>query len=170
VYVEKGKKMTDNLLEFLRESNAIESVYDEDSLNQAKYAWTHLSIEKEISIGVILKVHKILMLHQPLRPNERGYFREVPVWVGNREGIEKDKIRSAMEKWCERANLMVKHPGSRIEEDINNHHIEYEKIHPFVDGNGRTGRMFLNWQRQQVGLPIFVIKESERFEYYKWFK
>ena len=48
-------------------------------------------------------------------------------------------------------------------------HIAYERIHPFIDGNGRTGRMFMNWQRLKAGLPILVIKEKEKQEYYKWF-
>jgi len=48
-------------------------------------------------------------------------------------------------------------------------HINFEKIHPFIDGNGRIGRMLLNWQRVKLGLPVLVIKESEKQEYYKWF-
>lgn len=53
---------------------------------------------------------------------------------------------------------------------MKNHHVEYEIIHPFVDGNGRTGRMFMNWERLKGGLPILVIHEGEeQQEYYKWF-
>jgi Fic family protein len=49
-------------------------------------------------------------------------------------------------------------------------HVQYEKIHPFVDGNGRTGRIFMNWWRINNGLPILVIHEGkEQWEYYKWF-
>ena len=151
-----------NLKKFLTESNAIESIYDDDSLKQAMYAWEYLIKQKEMSCGVVLKTHKILMLHQPLQPDEKGYFRHVGVWVAGREGISWPFIRDAMEAWCMNAWLYPKH--------WKDHHIRYEHIHPFVDGNGRTGRLFMNWQRLKAGLDILVIKESEKYEYYKWFK
>jgi Fic family protein len=55
-------------------------------------------------------------------------------------------------------------------ENWKDHHIRYEHIHPFVDGNGRTGRMFMNWERLKAGLPLLVIKESKKYDYYDWFK
>lgn len=155
---------------FLSESNAIEGVHDEDSLQQAKYAWDYLIEQPQLNGGVILKTHKILMLHQPLRPNERGYWRTIPIYIGGREGIDWHKITDEMAKWNERANLQITYPGSRIESDIKAHHVEYERIHPFVDGNGRTGRMFLNYQRLKAGLPLLVIHEENKRDYYAWFK
>ncbi len=158
-----------DLVSFLQENNAIEGVYDEDSLLQAKYAWEYLEALDIVDPQAILRLHKILMLHQPLLPNQKGYFREIPVYIGGREAMDHRQIRLNIAEWCKRANLMVMHPGSRIEKDIQNHHVVYEKIHPFVDGNGRTGRMLLNWQRVKAGLPILVIKESEKYAYYDWF-
>ena len=150
--------------EFIRSSNAIERVYDEDSFQQAMYAWNYLITEKEMTIPVMLKTHKILMLNQKgLHPNERGYLREVPVYIGGKEAIGWKIIRPrlatlAMNMWL--------HPRNWKE-----HHVEYEKIHPFVDGNGRTGRMFMNWERLKVGLPLLIIHEGkEQSDYYKWFK
>ncbi len=50
-------------------------------------------------------------------------------------------------------------------------HVSYEKIHPFVDGNGRTGRMFMNWWRLTNGLPLLIIHEGdEQYNYYQWFQ
>lgn len=159
---------------FLTESNNIEGVYDEDSYKQALYAWKYLSKEKEMHIDLILKTHKILMLHQKLMPYERGYFRNVAVYIGNRQGLNAVKIRDAMKHLIMNINDLVQNGKNQdegfLEGVIKRHHIEYEKIHPFVDGNGRTGRMFLNWERLQLGLPILIIKESERQAYYKWFK
>lgn len=161
--------------EFLRESNAIEGVYDKDSFNQALIAWKYLIKEKEISPHVILRTHKILMLHQKLHPNEKGYFRVVPVWVGGREGIEHEKIRDEIAHLCSNINDILVNGQNEseifLERITKEHHVLYEKIHPFVDGNGRTGRMFMNWERVKVGLPILVIHEGqEQMDYYKWFK
>ena len=156
-----------NLTEFLKESNAIEGVYDKLSLMQAREAWGYLVKQNELTIDVVLKTHKILMLHQPLQPDEKGYFRRCQVWVGGRQGVRWEKIPLEIEDWCVIANIDSDETST---EEIIRSHVVYENIHPFVDGNGRTGRMFLNWQRVKAGLPLLVIKADERGEYYKWFR
>ncbi len=148
-------------IEFLRESNAIEGIYDDASLEQAGVAWDYLKSQPILSPGVVLTTHKILMLNQPLRPNERGYFREIPVYIGGHEAMNWRFIRVRIAEWCNQVMA-----GS----DPILMHIKYEKIHPFVDGNGRTGRMFLNWQRLSRKQPLQIFTEAKRQEYYKLFK
>ncbi len=166
--------MKNDIEEFLKESNAIEGVYDEDSLQQAIYAWSYLFTVKEITPGVVLKTHKILMLHQRLQPDERGYFRRCGVRIGGRMGQDYVEVPDSIRHWCMNVNDVIK--NGKKESDVfknkivKDHHVEYERIHPFVDGNGRTGRMFLNWERINIGLPILVIKENKKNDYYKWFK
>lgn len=163
-------ELTEKETDFLNESNAIEGVYDQDSFNQASLAWQYLKRQKTLYIGAILKAHKILMLHQThLKPDERGYFRQCRVWVGGREGIEWRKIRGAIKSWIKNTETSVKIPGQN-HRNIQVDHVEFEKIHPFVDGNGRIGRMLLNWERLKADLPILIILEDEKQEYYKWFE
>ncbi len=45
-------------------------------------------------------------------------------------------------------------------------HEKFERIHPFYDGNGRTGRMIMNLMLIQAGFPPLVIKNKGRLEYY----
>jgi Fic family protein len=157
--------------EFLKESNAIEGVYDEDSLQQALFAWNYLINEDEMSAHTILKTHKILMLHQPLHPDERGYFRKVPVYIGGKEARNWKVIPTEIANWCKKMNIQIADISSRKEHRSKLLHVEYEKIHPFVDGNGRTGRMFMNWWRLKNKLPLLIIHEGqEQLDYYKWFK
>lgn len=46
-------------------------------------------------------------------------------------------------------------------------HGEFVKIHPFIDGNGRTARLLLNFELMKRGYPPIVIKKEDRLEYYE---
>jgi len=163
-------KITEEIQEFLRESNAIESVHDDTSFQQAKRAWEYLMTQKNMTTKVVLGTHNILMLGSNLDIRDIGSFRNVGVMVGGYIAINPLKIPEAMESWCEDANTSVKVP-SKEGKHIKLDHITYEKIHPFIDGNGRTGRMFMNWQRIRAKLPILIVHVGkEQMEYYKWFK
>lgn len=165
------KPNVDLIREFLDESNRIERVYDIDSLEQAVVAWDYLMTQTVMSPGVILKTHKILMLNQKgLMPNEKGYFRKIPVYIGRHEAMNALKIEDAITEFCRISNLPTK--GVDDMENMSKQlHIFYENIHPFVDGNGRTGRMFMNWYRLKNNMPLLVIHEGEeQMDYYKWFK
>lgn len=172
-------KLEQDVIDFLLESNAIEGVYDDDSMQQAVYAWEYLINQKELNRSVVCKTHKILMLHQPILGYQRGYFRddEVMITGSNRKLCAPASIPYAMEQWCQEANntvvgapMVFDIDPNEVVEGIKIDHVRYETIHPFIDGNGRTGRMFMNWQRVQVGLPILVIKEDDKYDYYKWFE
>lgn len=164
------KPTKEEINEFLIESNAIESVFDDDSLGQAWKAWEYLITQKELNTSVILETHRILMVHQPLEPNAIGAFRRCKVWVGGREGLEWKEIPAAIDEWVKDAMTSVKIPGPggrHIKVD----HVNFEHIHPMQDGNGRLGRLVLNWQRVKVKLPILIIHAGkEQMEYYTWFR
>lgn len=159
------------VIEFLRESNAIESVYDNASLDRALKAWKYLITRERISGQVIRYVHRLLA-PDGLLLAETGEYRRCSVMIGGKEAIYYEEIPSQINQWCKFMNTNAVNPTpEQAEQWAKDWHVKYEKIHPFVDGNGRTGRMFMNWHRvKKLGLPLLVIREgNEQFAYYKWF-
>lgn|SRR5574343_373659 len=163
-----------DVVDFLRESNNIENEWDDLSLQQAIFAWDYLMGEKQLTPSVILKVHKLLMLHQDtVRPDQTGYFRREPVWIAGREGKPWFVVPELITNWCKSVEAFMSKVDVEKEDAesaIKEHHLTYERIHPFADGNGRTGRIFLNWERVKLGLPVLVIREKEKEAYYEWFE
>lgn len=54
-------------------------------------------------------------------------------------------------------------------EKIAKFHLEFEHIHPFCDGNGRIGRVLINYLLLQAGFPPIIIRDKEKATYYKSF-
>lgn len=159
---------------FLRESNNIEGEWDDLSLQQAIHAWEYLRSKPKLSAHVVLKTHKILMLNQPLHPDEIGYFRKIPVSIAGRLGHPAFGLREEIIQWSQAMNNSLTDKYLETVEQKQGAavamHVLYEQIHPFVDGNGRTGRMFMNWHLKKMGLPYKIILEKEKSQYYKWFQ
>lgn len=166
--------LTKEEIEFLRQSNYIEREYSEEALENSIKAWEYAKRLKfkspnNLSLKNIREIHRRLMIR--LDPDIAGKFRRIQVGVmtkeGFREAIQWYFIKQELEALCD-SSLNPYYLG---EEYIKDWHIAFEHIHPFEDGNGRTGRIIMNLQRLKLGLPLLIINEGyEQFEYYKWFK
>lgn len=161
--------------DFLSESNHIEGVYDARSLQHAMDAWDFIISRSELTKEDILETHKLLMRSHLTTGNNLGVYRKVGVMIGGRLGLSSNLIPEAMKQWITNANDLVMNTVAEDSETllrniVKKHHVAFEKIHPFIDGNGRMGRILMNWELQKVRLPVMVIKEAERQRYYEWFK
>lgn len=160
---------------FLSESNAIERVYSGDALEDSEKAWAYIERVKKLEVREILQAHRILM--RRLRPDIAGMLRDVTVRIGGKikPFISHRLLLDELEHFCGSINELfekAKNASNEEKEEMSkNSHIHFEFIHPFEDGNGRTGRLIMNWVRWKIGLPILIIHEGEeQFNYYKWFK
>ncbi len=87
----------------------------------------------------------------------------------NRQNIVGTIITTEPSKVSEQMDSLIREyeaKGSHTLEDLAHFHAEYEKIHPFQDGNGRTGRIILFKECLKNSIIPFVILDSQKAEYY----
>lgn len=167
----------EDVIEFLEQSNAIEGEYSGEARFDAKKAWDYIMTLDQIFAGGVLEVHRLLL--ERLDPEIAGSYRTDTVWIGGmmKPFVSYTLINDGVKSTCDVMNSsMADLAQGVIDENIaarvaKTLHVQFEDIHPFFDGNGRTGRILYNWHRIKMGLPLHIIHEGkEQMEYYKWFK
>lgn len=149
-----------NIKRLIKESNLIEGIDDPKEIDQSLVAWEYLQYVQTLRHADIMKVQKIITLNQTdLRPNERGYYRDmskVNVQVGGHICPDYGYVPGMMDNWLLDYDNLEPFEAHR----------RFERIHPFVDGNGRTGRMLMWWQEAWLNRELTPILFKNRQEYY----
>lgn len=122
--------------------------------------------ETPLSAFEIRQIHALVLAD---RPEDKGRFRRVPVRIAGAYAVpaEPHLIGEKIEALLldDRAQKKRMHPIERIAR----FHLIFEGIHPFIDGNGRTGRLLLNLELIREGYPPIDIKFADRRQYYDAF-
>lgn len=121
---------------------------------------------KDVDKELILLLHKMLILN--IDENIAGRFRKQYeyVRVGTYIAPAPEHIEAMIDA------VLLEYSSSHTEyflEKIAKFHLEFEHIHPFCDGNGRIGRVLINYQFIQLGFPPIIIRDKEKALYYKSF-
>jgi len=119
-------------------------------------------IKKErMSIFLLLKWHK--RIFQETKEDIAGKFREYPIRVGNYTAPDWQDVKKLMEGFIRFVNQTKINP---VELAFRAHY-KFEKIHPFGDGNGRIGRLIMNYILWHNKYPMFILEHKRRKSYYK---
>ena len=114
-----------------------------------------------LSETVIQEIHSIILND---RLADRGIYRQVAVRILGSRHIPPNplKVPELVQEMISNYEKSAEHPVKKIA----GLHIQFECIHPFIDGNGRAGRLLANLELMKAGYPPVDIKFSDRKEYY----
>lgn len=133
--------------------------------------------KKPITEEFIKQVHSFVLRGD----EEAGKYRTIQNYVGSLTRIvytpcPPTKVPDKMKAYAEELQADCKHNVELAEQgqfnwvelfhNLAKHHIEFENIHPFVDGNGRTGRLLLIYEMISLGLLPVDVRYEERDRYY----
>ncbi|GAA4390550.1 Fic family protein [Tsukamurella soli] len=170
-------------------SDVFQSEVDVDSRNddtaevsrylQATYQAYELAKRLPLTQRLVLQVHETLLTGVRGEEKLRGQFRKTPVWVGQ-AGATPDTaifvpplpqhLGDLLTDWERFVNDDGKQLPALIQAALM--HYQFETIHPFLDGNGRIGRLLINlllMERGRLPLPLLYLSnyfEMHRDEYY----
>lgn len=124
------------------------------------------AVERRLDREMILLLHRMLISN--IRDEIAGRFRLLNEWVrvGSHLGSAPADIEERLSKAL---NQFDSDPTESIVLRIARFHLEFESIHPFVDGNGRIGRVLINYLLIRDGYVPINITFVNRSEYYDAF-
>lgn len=126
-----------------------------------------MSLERELDFDVILLLHKMLISN--IRDDIAGRFRKPDEWVKVGNHIAPNPLE-VVERLQKVLTEYYGHTDISIIERIAKFHLGFEYVHPFVDGNGRIGRVLNNYLLMRGGYLSINIKFIDRQMYYNAFR
>lgn len=119
--------------------------------------------KQNLTVELILALHKILLTG--INDHFAGRFRSGDEWVriGTHIGANPSLVNNLVYKLVD--NYIAKDDREFITK-IAYFHAEFEFIHPFIDGNGRIGRVLINQQLAKLGLPPIIIPAKNKHQEY----
>ena len=154
-----GSKSVREVFEVLNHKKAIDYIISE------------LENEKKLDIYMIKNINKEIL--DRLNDNAGNFKNSSNAIIGaDFETSTPSKASVLTKNWIENLNYrleLCKNDDEKLSE-ILNFHIEFERIHPFSDGNGRTGRLIMLYLCFQENISPFVIEKNDRALYMNYLR
>ncbi len=139
--------LTYTVLNFIRESNRIEDIRREPTTREFDEAIRFLNLSKV----TVADLQQFVSIYQPnaVLRDKPGLDVAIGGRIPQRGGPE---IRARLERLLTNAIQSPLIAPLHAPDPAFTTHVEYEHLHPFTDGNGRSGRMLWAWQLQRFPL------------------
>lgn len=155
---------TERILEggSLERKVSVREIYEAKNLAKITEELLHKD-KNPLTIKAILGMHKRLLLH--IDDAIAGRFRTGKEWVrvGNHLGANPQFVPALMQELLDAYN---QNKSGYFLDAIAHFHAEFETNHPFVDGNGRLGRLLINLQLMHAGWPPIIIQNKDKHAAY----
>src|SRR3989344_3144130 len=145
---------------------SVREVFEAKNLARVVEYIRNKSQETEINKEIILFLHQMLI--GGIDDSISGRFRRIGEYV--RVGTHVAPAPEHIEKMIDA--LILEYTGdlnSFFADKVAKFHLEFETVHPFCDGNGRIGRVLINYQLLRLGFPGIIIRDKEKKDYYSAF-
>ena len=155
------------LEQMLSRNVSVREVYEAKNLARVMEYKRIRAKDSELKEELIMQIHQMLM--GGIDDSIAGRFRSVGEYV--RVGTHIAPAPEHVERMLE--NVLIDYTSdlnAYFLDKIALFHLKFESIHPFCDGNGRLGRIIINFQLLQLGLPSIIIRNSEKERYYQAFR
>ncbi len=120
-----------------------------------------------ITLELMLLLHQMLL--GGINDNIAGRFRKIGeyVRVGSHIAPAPEHVETMLTSAIHEHSSNI---NSFFLDIIAKFHLDFETIHPFCDGNGRIGRVLINYQLEKAGFPPVIIRDKEKQKYYEGFR
>ncbi len=145
---------------------SVQEVFEAKNLARVMEYTRSKAMELELSMDMILLLHKMLIGN--INDAIAGRFRTTGEYV--RVGTHIAPAPENVERMIEAILLEFSADHHNYFADkIAKFHLDFETVHPFCDGNGRIGRVIINFQLMRSGFPCIIIRDKEKRIYYASF-
>ena len=173
----EGSKLTHDQTRFIYETKTIgvqDSAVSVDDVMETinHFRCIDLAIDfakRKLSETFIKQLHRILKTNTEDSKKTWfmvGDYKLYENIAGDRETVHPDKVKDEMKKLL--LNYLEK--DKHTFEEIVEFHVDFERIHPFQDGNGRVGRLIAFKECLKNGIVPFIILDSKKDFYYRGLK
>lgn len=170
----EGSRLTKEQTRYIFETNTLGITAENTRIDDILETVNHFRCIDYIIVHATEKITEphVKQLHSILKNNTSdsqkpwfavGDYKRLANEVGGEETVQPHDVHKRMK------TLLAEYNANKhvTFDDILDFHVQFERIHPFQDGNGRVGRLLIFWQCLQNGIVPFIITEELRMFYYR---